>query len=107
MNFTISLGTGNLQEFSIVNASSWSNCLAYCEGTGLQINSIQFIPNSIIVHNTETTNCFQVLAKSSEGTNTNYLVWENTFDDLTTWINSQSFQSVLSIQLSNKSYVVV
>jgi len=41
MNFLVNLGSGVTQEQRIVNASSWSTCLAYCEGTGLTIVSIQ------------------------------------------------------------------
>ena len=60
MNFQASLGTGSTQEQRIINASSWSTCLAYCEGTGLNISAIQLLPTVNIVQlDLETTDCYQ------------------------------------------------
>jgi hypothetical protein len=47
MNFQVSLGEGPSQESRVVVANSWSTCLAYSEGTGLQIKSIQSLLNDL------------------------------------------------------------
>jgi hypothetical protein len=38
MNFLATLINSGTQVNKIINANSWSSCLAYCEGTGFDIN---------------------------------------------------------------------
>jgi hypothetical protein len=107
MNFQASLGTGSTQEQRIINASSWSTCLAYCEGTGLNITNIQLLPNVNIVQlSTETTDCYQGTIKVN-GVATQYFVWANSFDSFNTWFESLTNPVLQNIQFSNKLYVTV
>ena len=107
MNFQASLGTGSTQEQRIINASSWSTCLAYCEGTGLNITNIQLLPNVNIVQlSTETTDCYQGTIKVN-GVATQYFVWANSFDSYNTWFESLTNPVLQNIQFSNKLYVTV
>jgi hypothetical protein len=107
MNFQASLGTGSTQEQRIINASSWSTCLAYCEGTGLNISNIQLLPNvSIVQLSTETTDCYQGTIKVN-GVATQYFVWANSFDSFNTWFESLTNPVLQNIQFSNKLYVTV
>ncbi len=107
MNFQASLGTGSTQEQRIINASSWSTCLAYCEGTGLNISNIQLLPNvSIVQLSTETTDCYQGTIKVN-GVATQYFVWANSFDSFNTWFESLTTPVLQNIQFSNKLYVTV
>ena len=107
MNFQASLGTGSTQEQRIINASSWSTCLAYCEGTGLNITNIQLLPNVNIVQlSTETTDCYQGTIKVN-GVATQYFVWANSFDSFNTWFDSLTNPVLQNIQFSNKLYVTV
>ncbi len=109
MNFLVTFNSPTQQQtIEVINASSWATCLAYCEGKGLDIFQIQQLPNAVIFDNVSgSTNCFQVVAKNSSNVLVNNYVWETDFDSLTTWIDLQGFQSIQSILLSNKSYVVV
>ena len=107
MNFQASLGTGSTQEQRIINASSWSTCLAYCEGTGLDIVTIQLLPLVNIVQlSTETTDCYQGTIKVN-GVATQYFVWANSFDSFNTWFESLTTPVLQNIQFSNKLYVTV
>ena len=108
MIFYVSFTNQSSQLPLIINASSWSSCLAYCEGTGNPLQSIQYLPNAVANNNvTGITNCYQVLVRNAQAEQVNHYVWETDFNSLTTWIESQQFSQVLTIQNSNKSYVVV
>jgi hypothetical protein len=107
MNFQVNLGSGSTQEQRIVNTSSWSTCLAYCEGTGLDIVTIQLLPLVNIVQlSTETTDCYQGTIKVN-GVATQYFVWANSFDSFNTWFESLTTPVLQNIQFSNKLYVTV
>ena len=107
MNFIASLGVGQSAQQFVISANTWSSCLAYCEGTGLDINSIQVINQITIHYNIPGTNSYQIQALDSQGGVVNSIVWETNFDSLSTWIDSQGLQSVKTIVQSNKTYVVV
>jgi hypothetical protein len=107
MNFQASLGTGSTQEQRIINASSWSTCLAYCEGTGLNITNIQLLSLVNIVQlDSETTDCYQGTIKVN-GVATQYFVWANSFDSFNTWFDTLTNPVLQNIQFSNKLYVTV
>ena len=107
MIFQASLGEGYLQEQRVINTSSWSTCLAYCEGTELTIVSIQSLPFVNIVQlDTETTDCYQGTIKVN-GVSTQYLVWANSFDSFNTWFETLTNPVLQNIQFSNKLYVTV
>ena len=107
MNFLVTLGAVSSQEQYVINAPSWSSCLAYCEGTQQPIFSIQLLPNSIINYNVSGTNCFIVSGKNAQGVQENHYVWESNFESLSAWVELQGFQTVNTVQSSNKTYVVV
>ena len=112
MNFqvTFSAGTGPVNtSLKIINASSWSTCLAYCEGTGVDISQIWYLANTEVVINDETTtNCFQITLKSTTTQLQNtYMVFDTSYDALQTWIATQTNKTVISINLQQKTYVVV
>jgi hypothetical protein len=107
MNFLAILGATPSQQQHVISANTWSSCLAYCEGTGLSINSIQLIPQATIHYNVVGTNSYQVTALDALGAPITSIVWETDFDSLTSWLDSQGYQLVKLVQQSNKSYVVV
>ena len=107
MNFQVNLGDGVTQEQRVVSASSWSTCLAYCEGTELPILSIQALAQvNIVVHDSGTNNCYTTYINSN-GVQNNYMVWANDFQSFTTWLNSLTSPVIQSVQNSNKLYVTV
>ena len=107
MNFQVILGEGASQETRIVNASSWSTCLAYSEGTGLQINGIQYLPTvNIVIIDSGTTNCYQLNLKI-DGVLSNYMVWALHYATFNTWLDSQTNADLTNLQLLNKLYVTL
>tara|TARA_R110000868_G_scaffold67277_1_gene199819 strand:+ start:317 stop:655 length:339 start_codon:yes stop_codon:yes gene_type:complete len=112
MNFQVLFSAGTSpanSSLKIINASSWSTCLAYCEGTGVDIGQILYLANTEVVVNDETTtNCFQVTLKSSTTQlRYNYVVFDTSYNTLQTWINTQTNKLVVSINLQQITYVVV
>jgi hypothetical protein len=107
MNFQATF-SGSPSVIKIINAPSWSSCLAYCEGTGLGIVGINIWGATIVINDETSTNCFLVTLLS-EGTRvtTNYMVFDTDYNILQTWINAQTGKTVMGITLSEKSYVVV
>lgn len=107
MNFQVNLGIAVAQEQRVINASSWSTCLAYCEGTGLDISNIQLlsVPN-IVIFNTGTTNCYFTNIKF-EGLNVVYMVWANDFNSFLTWFDTLTDSELINVQNQNKLYVTV
>jgi hypothetical protein len=110
MNFQATLTNSGTQVNKIINSNSWSSCLAYCEGTGFDINFISQISSNttIVLNNPTSQNCYTVLLKSnSASTSFNYFVFDTDFSSLETWLAEQTDTIVVSIQLSQKSYVTV
>jgi hypothetical protein len=107
MNFQVSLGEGPSQESRVVVANSWSTCLAYSEGTGLQIKSIQSLLNvNMVIFSSGTTNCYQLNLKI-DGLISNYMVWASDYATFNTWLDSQTNAELNNLQLTNKLYVTV
>jgi hypothetical protein len=107
MNF-ISSFSGSPTATKIINAPSWSSCLAYCEGTGLGILSITSYNGQIIVNDDTTSNCYSVsLISDTTKVVSSYQVFDTDYNTLQTWINAQTGKTVIGITLSEKSYVVV
>ena len=107
MNFQVSF-SGSPTTIKIINAPSWSSCLAYCEGTGLVVNSISLMSTQIIVNDESTTNCYSVsLISNTTNLPSTYCVFDTDYNSLQNWINSQTEKSVKAIILNQQSYVVV
>jgi hypothetical protein len=107
MEFQVNLSSGATQEQRVINTSSWSTCLAYCEGTGMDLSTIQALPQTnIVIHDLGTNNCYQAYIKLG-GAPINYWVWANDFQSFNTWVNTLTNPVVEIIQNSNKLYVTV
>ena len=106
MNFQASF-SNSPTVIKLINAPSWSSCLAYCEGTGLVLNNISLYNGEIVINDNTTTNCYLVTLLSETMVNTNHVVFDTDYNTLQTWINAQTGKTCIGIRLSEKSYVVV
>ena len=108
MNFLITLTDDGVVISKIVNAPSWSSCIAYCEGTGLIINNITNLLINVVVNNPSSENCFNLsLIDNETGALSTYFVFDTDFDSLMTWINAQTEKTVVNLQTTKKTYVTV
>jgi hypothetical protein len=110
MNFLTSSQNNSLQVQRIIDANSWSNCVAFLEGTGEPIIQINKLSDSttIVLNNPSSTICYNVLLQDT-GSKTiySYIVFDESYANLQTWISAQTGKKVLSIQESEKNYVTV
>jgi hypothetical protein len=110
MNFLLTLTDSGAPVNQLINANSWSSCLAYCEGTGFDINNITLLSSniSVVINDATSENCFTVLFISKEtNTGSNYFVFDTDFETLQTWLSTQTDKTVFNIQTNKKSYVTV
>jgi hypothetical protein len=107
MNFQVSLGEAASQEIRIVISNSWSTCLAYCEGVGSKLNSINEIDTvNMIIVDSGTTNCYSVNLKSGSVISNN-MVWASSYSSFNTWLDNQVDVELTTLQFSNKLYVTL
>lgn len=109
MIFLASLSIDNIRADKAISASTWSQCVTYCESISTDISGIQFLPdNNLILNQPQSENCYFIGALSkTSGMWYNYMVWETNLDTLFTWIQSQSSLSVQSISERNLAYVAL
>jgi hypothetical protein len=92
----------------IVNASSWSNCLSYAEGTGKEIQGIsKLINDNFILNDASLNGCFQVLLKDITTSEVSNTIIYDTLANVYTWTQNQSGKEVVSLQFQKKTYVAI
>ncbi len=92
----------------IVNASSWSNCLSYAEGTGNEIQGIsKLISDNFILNDASLDGCYQIILKGVTTPEISNVVMYDTFDNVSTWAQNQSGKEVVSLQFQKKTYVAI
>jgi hypothetical protein len=110
MNFLLTLTDSGAPVNQLINANSWSSCLAYCEGTGFDINNITLLSSniSVVINDATSQNCFTISFISKEtNASSNYFVFDTDFETLQTWLNTQTDKTVRNIQTNKNSYVTV
>ena len=95
------------QSSTLLSATTWSEATAYAEGTGKQIGSINEPVNPILVLNSPLTdNFYQITLKNTTtGALTLYFVFEEDYQSLNTWIESQTSMGLLNLQNIQRNYV--
>jgi len=94
----------------LIQANSWSSCLAYLEGTSEEISQILKVNDNVtvVIGNPNTTNFYNVSLKdSTTQQNSQYILFQNSYADLQTWVSQQVNKQVNSLSNSEKTYVVV
>jgi len=107
MNFLATLTDYGLPVNKVINTNSWSTCLAYCEGVGSSINSINEIDSiNMVIVDSGATGCYQVTLKNGSVTSTS-MVWASTYSSFNAWLDNQVDVELTTLQFSNKLYVTV
>jgi hypothetical protein len=104
------IGTNQMTEQYLIESDSWSNCVSYLEGLDKQISNIskQSQPTIIPVVNVSgITNCFIVFELPVTNAPIQHYVWENNFESLANWIESQEITSIRNITNQQITYVVI
>jgi len=94
----------------LINASTWSNCLSYMEGTGEDLQQIAIVsPNiTVVVNNISSNICYNITLKdqTTEATST-YILVDNSYSSVENWISQQTGKFPMMLQQQEKSYVTV
>ena len=95
------------QSSTLLSAATWSDASAYAEGTGKEISSInQPVYATVVLNAPQFNNFYQLtLRNNSTGASTNYFVFEEDFESLNTWIESQSDTEVIQLYRQQRNYV--
>lgn len=96
------------QTSTLLSASTWSQAVAYAEGTGRDIQQI-FQPPSLselILNSPNSSICYQATCKNIDtGLTKSYFVFEESFQSLKTWIDSLTDSEVTNLILKQLNYV--
>ncbi len=97
------------QSSTLLSATTWSNAAAYAEGTGKEIQSINEPNNQTLVLNSPLSNNFYqlTLKNKTTGANSNYFVFEDDYQSLNTWLESQTNSELVNLYNSQRNYVAI
>ena len=110
MNFQTLSQSNSVDKNRIINANSWSACLAYLEGAGESISQISKLRDQVtlLLPKPNSNICYNVLLKDTDTQeSSSYVIFQDTFSDLQTWIAQQTGKTVVSINMTEKTYVTV
>ena len=106
-NVTLKNVDGSL-DLLIISGSSWSNCVSYVEGTEKQIVGISaLIYDNFILNNSSLSGYYQILLKNESAPESSNTIIYDTFENVSTWAQSQSGKEVTSCQFQKKSYIAI
>jgi hypothetical protein len=108
MLFTVSFAQPqSTVENYLISGSTWSECLAYCEGTGKPINSITLCSDILVPTNTSLNYSFVFgLRDNVTGDRMVYQVFD-TESNVLNWVISQTDKSLISLTKQNKQLVII
>jgi len=97
------------QSSTLLSATTWSNATAYAEGTGKEIQSINEPYNQTLVLNSPLSNNFYqlTLKNKTTGANSNYFVFEDDYQSLNTWLESQTNSELVNLYNTQRNYVAI
>jgi len=92
----------------VVSGSSWSNCLAYAEGTEKEIQSIiLFNFDNIILNDASLSGLYLIILKDITTQETSNNIIYDTFENSSTWAQNQSNKEVVTIQYQKRSFIAI
>jgi hypothetical protein len=109
MLFNLSLKNSDLSvDLLVVSGSSWSNCLAYAEGTEKEIQSI-IVSNfdNIILNDTSLSGLYLITLKDMTTQELSNNIIYDTFENSSTWAQNQSNKEVVNITYQKRSFIAI
>jgi phenylacetate-coenzyme A ligase PaaK-like adenylate-forming protein len=90
---------------SLVSGNTWGECTTWAEGTEKTIQSIVLQSQNLILNNISSDESYYVSLKDNVTNSiSNYIVYD-TFQNLDTWIESLTSQSVMNITYQKRPFV--
>ena len=89
------------------SGDTWSEVVAYAEGTGKEILTItNSYSSELVLKQSGSSVCYQITMKDNTTNYTfNYQIFETNFESINSWILEQTNKGVLTINKSVRNYV--
>ena len=107
MLFSCSLQSSGTNLNKLISGNTWSSCAAYLEGTGDAISSINIQNQIFIGNNTSSSESYNVSLKDDvTSVILSYIIYD-TYDNVISWVNSQTGKSLQNLQYQNIPFVQI
>jgi len=107
MLFNVNFKSNTTIDTYTISGDSWSQCVAYCEGTGKEIQTISIYNAELILNDSEIKDSYYVsLSNNVTEINKFYLIFD-TYQNTLTWIESQSDSSLTSLSYQKRTYILI
>ena len=107
MLFSCSLKISGVNSIKLISGNTWSSCAAYLEGTGDVISSINIQKQNFIGNNTSSSESYNVGLKDDvTSISSSYIIYD-TYDNVISWVNSQTGKRLQNLQYQNIPFVQI
>lgn len=106
-NVLISLSANPRTEMILISGNSLLNCVQYLENNQKKVTNITESKEVLILNDSGATHCYLVNLRDVD-TNTvfSYTIFD-TFNNISSWINSQEDKYPLTISRQNKTFIII
>jgi hypothetical protein len=88
----------------LISGASMASALVYCDANNIIPTSLNEIVNSLMPNNTSLNYNFNVTLKDQSENVSNQIIFD-TFDNVISWVNSQSGKYLVNLTRNNQSFV--
>jgi hypothetical protein len=107
MLFNCALKISGINLNKLISGNTWSSCAAYLEGTGDVISSINIQNQNFIGNNTSSSESYNVGLKDDvTNISSSYIIYD-TYDNVISWVNSQTGKRLQNLQYQNIPFVQI
>ena len=107
MLFSCSLQISGVNSNKLISGNTWSSCVAYLEGTGDVISSVNIQNQIFIGNNTSSSESYNVNLKDDvTSMSSSYIIYD-TYANVISWVNSQTGKSLQNLQYQNRPFVQI
>jgi hypothetical protein len=107
MLFNCSIQISGIGSNKLVSGNTWSSCAAYLEGTGDVISSINIQKQNFIGNNTSSNESYNLTLKDNVTSTTSSYIIYDTYDNVISWVNSQTGKTLQNLQYQNRVFVQI
>jgi hypothetical protein len=107
MLFNCQVQSSGASSSKLISGNTWGECVAYLEGTGANILSINVSNQTFIGTNVSSEDAYNVSLKDeTTSTTSNYIIYD-TYSNVISWVNSQSGKSLQNLQYQKRAFVQI
>ena len=107
MLFSCSIQISGVGSNKLISGNPWSSCAAYLEGAGDSISSINIQNQNFIGNNTSSSESYNVGLRDNVTSMLSAYIIYDTYDNVISWVNSQTGKSLQNLQYQNRPFVQI